>query len=730
MSSRSNPPARLAPALSAVLLSLLLLIPTVRVRAAEPPSRREMTQAIFDTLKTGDWHHALSMLEAYNARYRDDGRMLYNQACLENRAGNAEQALGTLKRALDAGFEEMGFAMQDPDLEGIADDPRLFQLTSATADSLGKLSRIRKIRVRFDTWSGPIRLETADGEGPSPEVRLRWQQTGLRVQVATTGPWDDYARSGLPPWAGGAGIVATLAVPDSTEAFVGGNTFTFACGYEKGGPTAAQFLPGVQRWQRIVEMDPKLDLDPQGRKVLAFTIPWQAVMPFHPLADPHLGLNIQVRRDSAHGYAKAYLMPDPWAWAPWAAHHRFVPLDFDLSSLDRDLFMGRVSDSISGNEPVDLRFTVISAKAGQARLTIGVQDPATHTVLPGGPRSETIELVRGVNSLVRQVDFRGLRTGAYLVRTGLRFPSGGDEATWSTSVLRFAPGWREDLEHRIAKVPAQEQPTLERLLVSVTEALAAHLPRRDPGPIATTVQDLQSMLNQATATGSILPDHGPVTMVYPGADGSDRLCTLYLTPVDSTAHVLPVLILHQAAGHEGYLVERIARNHEHGDLGPGSPFTGRPVYIVPHVTTKTPSLAEEEAEARTCLSWVLDYLGAGRALGVGIDGGAGPLLELAMNEPGRLSRVLVFAGQGLDPWPHLTEAELALELAPPPPVPVTWIDFPLETEHGGRGPMILELLRQAGWQLTATTSVQGGLSLSQAADRLVLWTMKGSKEKK
>ncbi len=710
-----------------ILLGLLLPDFVGQARAADPLPRQKTAQAIFDTLRTGDWRHACTMLEAFNTRYPGDKRMLYNQACLENRAGDARQALATLRRALAAGFDEMGFALRDPDLTGVADDPRLFRLDAEAANSLAALSRNRALRVRYDAWSPAAILDTAEGGGLAPTVELRWLQTGLRIRITTGKGWDDYAASGLPPWAGGAGVVVTLAIPDSTAAFDGGNTFTFAAGFEKGGPTAAQYLPGVRRWQRITEMDPKFDRDKDGRAVLTFSIPWQAVMPFHPLADQRMGINIQVRRDSTHGYAKAYLMPDPWAWAPRAARHRFVPLTFKLESLDRELFMGRVSDSISGDQPVRLRLTVVSARDGQARLTLGFQDPATHSVLPGGPHSEPVALKRGVNTLIRQVDFRGLQTGAYLVHVGLRFPD-GDEATWSTSVLRFSPGWEQDLRQRIARVKEQEQPTLDRLLASISEARAAHLTRRNPGPIATTVQDLQSMLNQATATGSILPEHGPVTMVYPGPRGQDRLCTLYLTAVaDSTRKappLLPVLVLHQAAGHEGYLIDRIARNHEHGKLTSGPDFHGRPVYVVPHAPQANMPLADEQAEARACLSWALDYLAASRALGVGIDGGAGPLLSLAMAEPGRIARILVFAGQGLDPWPGATGAALAPHLTPAPPVPVTWVAFPLETGHGGQGPAILAQLRRSGWQVTGETSVQGGLSLSQAADRMVLWVIK------
>ncbi len=686
-----------------------------------PTNHAEQTQNIFKTLRTGDWQHALSMLETYNLQFPHDPQMLYNQACLENRAGKSAAALATLQKALAAGFDEMGFALQDPDLKGVANSSQLFDLDTTTQTQLLTFSKERQISLEFGKWSDPVVLTTPDSLGSGPTIRLAWQPVGLRIEITTPMPWDDYTASGIPPWLGGAGAILNLVIPDSTETFAGGNTFSFAFGAEKGGPTAAQFLPGPGRWQRVAEMDPKLTSNQAGQSILTATIPWPAIMPFHPLVDPVLGINLQVRRDSAHGYAKAVLMPDPWAWAPLSAALRYVPLTFRLDTVTTDLFMGRLSDSISGQKPLELSMTAICPQGGPARLTFNFLDPATHSVLPGGPRSESVNLQAGVNTLTRQADFQGLQSGAYLIRTGLRFPS-GKEAAWSTTVLQLTKGWREDLDNRIDKLPASEQPTLRRMLAAIVSALSVHHQRRSPNPIATTLQDMQTMLNQATATGSILPDFGPVTLVYPGPTGEQHLCTLYLAAdTDSTTGVEPVLVLPPVSGHEGFLIDRIARNHEHGNLQPQPGFTRRPIYIVPHQLWAQHQEAQAEQEASSCLSWALAYLGGHQAAVVGVGAGAGPALRLATLEPQLIDRVLVFAAKDLDPWPGLEEKALAAKLKPAPAIPITWVDFPMETDQGGQGPEILAQLRKTGWTIADFRSVLGGLSLSQAADRMVLW---------
>ena len=704
---------------------LACILPTI-VPARTAPGGPS-ADAILDTLRTGRWRTALELIRDYNAQHPGDARMLYNQACLENRAGEREASLGTLRRALDAGFVDMGFALRDPDLEGVADDPVLFDLAPGARDSLLRRSRQMGLDLPFDTWSRSLELTSADPALPACSARLRWLDRGLRVEITTPPPWNEFARSGLPPWAGGPGAIVHLVVPDSSDAWSGVNGFTFACGFEKGGPTAAMYLDGPGRWQRVTELDPKLDHDPHGHLMLVFTIPWKAVLPFHPLVDPVLGVNIQVRRDSAHGYTRAVLMPDPWAWAPGAVRHRYTPVRFRRDSLTGELFMGRVDRSVVQDRPVDLQLTALSPRAGSARLSLSFLDPAGHPVLPDGPLTETVDLRAGVNFLVRQADFSRLQTGSYLLKAGLRFPS-GEEASWSASILRMAPSWREDLAGRIGRVPESEQPTLRRMLDAIADALDHHLPRRNPGPVATTLQDLQSMLNQATATGSILPDHGPVTMVYPGPGGASRLCTLYLAP-DSTGtrSAAPVLVLNRAAGHEGYLVDRIARNHEQGAVPESRDGRTRPVYVIPHAAGRGASEAVQEREAVACLRWCLDYLHAGRASVVGVDAAGAAALRLAMAAPGRVSGVMVFSGEGLTPWPGADDADLRAWLQPAAPVPVTWVEFPKETDRRGQGPRIKALLADLGWNIAGSTDVPGGLSLSQAADRLVRWVVAPSR---
>ncbi|PJA73742.1 hypothetical protein CO151_12575 [bacterium CG_4_9_14_3_um_filter_65_15] len=709
------------PAILAALLTTLVSVPPSRSQPAIA-GEADFSAAIFDTLGSGHWQAALTMLREFNRRFPGDPDMLYNQACLENRSGDTDQAHKTLKNALDAGFAEMGSALQDPDMQGVADDPALFTVVPAVRDSLLRQSMGRATMLDFQIWSDPMDLDTGDPSAAPCRVRFRWMPAGLRVEITAAEPWDDFTLSDLPPWNGGAGIVVNLVVPDSAASFSGSNGFSFACGFEKGATATALYLTRQNLWQRLTDMDPKTKSDPQGGVVYAVTLLWPVIAPFHPLSDPVLGINVQVRRRADFRFAEAALMPDPWAWAPNAARHRYAPLRFNRSSLNEAAIMGRLPDSISGSDPLKLSLTVISPSAGEGRLSVAFNDQAGQPVLRDEANSQTVVLSQGVNALSRLVDFSPLATGPYLLRVGIRFPS-GKESVWATSVLRIVPGWLDGVQEQIDRLPAAEQPTLRYIRNAVEEALAQHRPRSNPGPASKTIRDIQAMLRQAAATGSIMPDQGSVSLVYPGPAKQPRLCTLYLTP-DSTGtrRPLPVLVLHRAKSREGFLIDRIARNVEFGKLVPSGAGDPRPIYVVPHPAS-APSCAEEDAEeGRACLAWCLEFLGADRADVVGIDATGSAALRLAAAEPPRVSRTLLFAGRQLQPWSGTGDPDWESLLKPPPTGPVTWIDFPDESGSVGQGTRLLALLRKNGWRVSESTA-QGGLSLSQAADRLVRWTV-------
>ena len=58
----------------------------------------------------------------------DDAMVLYNSACVFGVMKNAADALTTLKKAWEAGFRDVPWTRQDPELSILHDDPEFERL--------------------------------------------------------------------------------------------------------------------------------------------------------------------------------------------------------------------------------------------------------------------------------------------------------------------------------------------------------------------------------------------------------------------------------------------------------------------------------------------------------------------------------------------------------------------------------------------------------------------------
>ena len=80
----------------------------------------------------GKLEEAQKLMADFVERHPDDGRGYFNAACIEARAGDKEQALAYLERAVELEPEEARkSAKKDPDFDSIRDDPRFLAFLEA-----------------------------------------------------------------------------------------------------------------------------------------------------------------------------------------------------------------------------------------------------------------------------------------------------------------------------------------------------------------------------------------------------------------------------------------------------------------------------------------------------------------------------------------------------------------------------------------------------------------------
>jgi tetratricopeptide (TPR) repeat protein len=95
---------------------------------AYTPIPWETSRDVVALLDGGRPAEAKTLLLDALERYEDKGVLLYNLACAEALLGEADEALGHLRLAIDSRPEAAEWAREDADLASIRDDPRFAQL--------------------------------------------------------------------------------------------------------------------------------------------------------------------------------------------------------------------------------------------------------------------------------------------------------------------------------------------------------------------------------------------------------------------------------------------------------------------------------------------------------------------------------------------------------------------------------------------------------------------------
>ena len=696
-------------------------------------NRRADTARITSLMRQGDRAGALRLCRQYAVDFPDDAVMLYNLACLENTDGEAGRALAAFTSALAAGFDGFAAVAQDPDLRGPQHD-RYVALAEARQRGLTAAARRQGWHLDPETWTPPRQLvlhaanPVADAAPASaPELKVAWRESGLEFVLTAGADWEAlFGQADRAPWYGGAGLLLSIGVLPDSLAVTSDNHFLFGFGLDGKASAGAMYVATTGRWQQVLELVPKIKADQDGQLQITGTVPWQALEPYDPVIDTPLGLNATLVVDSGGDRFRASLVETNDTLIPTAPQRWLAPLGFRTDDLTGDVFLGKLDDTISSDRPLGLALVAITGTAGDGVLKLNFVDAAGRTVLPTGPVSGRIALQAGTNHLLRQADFSGLQAGGYLVQAELTFPS-GQTRTWSAAVLQLPERWQDSYEERIALVGQSEQATVRYFLQAVLDAAAAHLPRRSPGAIAGTLVELDRMLASASETGTILPDKGGFVAVYPGPDGSDRLCRIYLPAGRQIADGLnPVLVLTDGYGQEARLAERIGQNYEFGKQKP-TLRTGDdnrfPVYLVPEFGPGTADGGGDLiAEADACRRWALSYFAARTVALAGVDNLGTAAILLGTRVPVTLSGVLVFAGENLDPWPQAGSDFIRAKLGTAPgDLPFTWVDFRMETSYAGQARDVLAAMKDLGFRIAGEQEVRGGLNLTQIADRVVLW---------
>jgi len=694
--------------------------PVAAPEQGTPADGAALLQRLQAELDTDRYAEALLTARAATAVFADNQNLWYNLAGLEEWHGDRAAAIEAMRRAVEAGFDDFRFADEDDDLGGLRRDPAYRALRDDWAADLARAAQARALTLITGEWSEPIALQDLRGAVLPPEatVRLRADQRALEVELLVT----HHEPTPLPPWLGGSGVVLAVVLPATTGGHESQRHVEFAFGMHDKSPRGAVSLR--QGWRPL----PELALKVRPTAIAAqwqwnITIPWSIGSSLHPLIDDTLGLNVTYqRRGGDLPAATAAWLADPATGRPQQPWRRAVPVTWRWPHDGGPQIHGRLADSVVRDDTVHLApLVVVTPSDEPAQVQLVLRD---HT---GRIRQQATWSIDGPAG--RRVFRSALPLGdaapgpARLGATYQATPT-ADAVAWETELVILPPGWEDRTSARVATAPAREQPSLQHRLRVVKDLLARYDPLADVDELGSLVGDLQDLLAHLDAHGTSLPAGGTYLAVMPAVSGQPQVgCSLSL-PVGwrhgDDGRVLLLLVRSQGgeqravAAAPRFLAEQTAHSAPHG--------TGA-ILAIAHLG----ELADGEIStelAGALLVWLRDFLGCGPVYLAGVDLLAATVLEVAAVRRADLAGVMMVTGMNFVPYPADDADALRARVANlDPSLPASWIWFPDEQQAGDQAAALRRALRAAGLRLQPARAVEGGMNLSQAWTRALLWTL-------
>ena len=701
--------------LSLVTVAVLLTAATAAT-AADQDDLASLLQRLQDELAAG--RHADALVTARRGAELDPGNaaLLYNLAGLEQAHGDTAQATAALEQAVAMGFDDLRFADGDEDLGDLRLGAAYARLRARWQAGLAERVDARAIDAVAGAWTGPIPLSDRQGglNPPTATARLLVRPDGLDVEVSS-----DAADPGpAPPWLGGTGVIISVALRENPAEGDGRRHAELGYGLVDGLPAGAIRLG--RRWQGVAELSPKFRRDPaSGHLRVVLTVPWDACGDLHPLTGDALLVNITLVRGGDEP-GRAALVSDPAAGRADGDWRRGVPLTVTWPADGDAAVRAAPRQRVIADGALDLSPLAAVAGDGAAAVRLAVRDrrgdlAAERRVdLPAGPGARRTDVTWPLDLPAGSV-----RLGATLDRA-----SPGADTTpvaWETRLLWLPDGWARDTARRIAGAPALERPSLQYRLDAVTAAVAARHRRDDPSAIGSTVDELEAMLEAVAATGTSLPDAGSYLALAPATGQAPAgRCSLALPAGWRDQPDAPLLLLlARAPGAEQRAVTLAPRLlAERAAAGAPLPAV---VMAVPHLG---PGHQPDEAldAAVALVDWLREFTGRRRVLIAGVDLLAATALEASIARPDAVDGVMLLTGLHFAPYPDLDQGRLPARLAGlDAALPVAWIRFPDEWRPGDQTDALRAALADRGVTIAPQVDVAGGLNISQAWSRAMLW---------
>jgi hypothetical protein len=132
------------------LVRVIAILALAAALTAPAAASTSLQRRIRDSFMDGDYARAAALIEAHLVAHPGDKAMLFNAACANCRLGRIDEAASYLRRAVDAGFDDLDHLTSDPDLEPLREHPiYLAAVRRLEADDVSEAEPLRQWRAHF-----------------------------------------------------------------------------------------------------------------------------------------------------------------------------------------------------------------------------------------------------------------------------------------------------------------------------------------------------------------------------------------------------------------------------------------------------------------------------------------------------------------------------------------------------------------------------------------------------
>jgi hypothetical protein len=389
-------------------------------------------------------------------------------------------------------------------------------------------------------------------------------------------------------------------------------------------------------------------------------------------------------------------------------------LELQPSDRSRAALHGRAEESIVGDAPLAVTLVAWAPQAGEAKLHLAVQDEAGQPAPGLSSLDSSLTLVAGMNRWRQYVDLSSVRPGPLQLRVALDLAH-GTALLWQTALLRYEDVWEEKVAKQLAAVDPLEQPTIQYRLAAIAAARKRHHPFDDPSPIGTTMREVDRLLERASSTGTVLPDHGTFIVACPGPASRPVPCSLHLPSGHGAGDRVRLLVLIPDVSSDA---TRVATR-----VGEAITAQGDLLVLVPHHQL-APGHQGDLAliAAKRAVAWASERFQPISIQLAGFDTGGGVALRLSLQQPDSYAGVLLAASDGFNPWPRRKRFEIAALLTERAnPVSYTMYIFPEADLPTTPATVLKELMPTAGFRLRVEQPLQDHYQPDQVATLVTRW---------